>query len=154
MTQFNTDHAAREAKPEPGNRIVRGLHNVGDLVYTEAMYELVGTEAANDTIRICRNKPELNLIPHLTAVDAEDPGTAFVIDVGDDADDDKYADGIILSSGGTVLFSVNSCAQKVDPVISTDMETQGEWIYATVKTATSLTAGAQLRFRLVFSANS
>lgn len=154
MPTFNTDNAAKELNPVPGSRIVRGLHNVGGLVYTEAMYELVGTEAANDIIRIARNKPELNLIPHLCAVDAENPGTALVIDIGDAADVDKYADGIVLSSGGTVLFSSNSCAQKVDPVISVDSDAQGEWIYATVMTATSLTAGAQLRFRLVFSANS
>lgn len=151
---YYTDNGEIENTGELKSRIVRGLHNVGALVYTEAKYVLLGTEAATEKIRICRNKPELNLIPHLSAVVAENPGTALVVDIGDDSDTDKYADGLVLSSGGTVLLTANAGAQNQDPVISVDSDAQGEWIYATVMTATSLTADQELRFRLVFSANS
>lgn len=151
-----SESLSSDANPEIGNRVPRGLHTLGGLAYIERKYALLGTEAATEKIRICRNHPELNLIPHLSAVIAENPGTALVIDIGDDADTDKYADGLVLSSGGTVLLTANAGAQNQDPVITSDEsdDGQGDWIYATVMTATTLTAGAELRFRLVFSVNS
>lgn len=143
-----------EANPELGNRIVRGIHTKGDMVIIERLYTLLGTEAATEEIYICRNYPELRLIPHLSAVIAENPGTALVVDIGDAADTDGYADGLVLSSGGTVLLTANAGVRNQDPVITDDSGSQGAWIKATIATATSLTASQELRFLLIFSANS
>lgn len=150
------ESTSSDANPELGNRIPRGLHTKGDLVVVERVYSLLGTESAAEIIRICRNDPEMRFVPHLSAVIAENPGTALVIDVGDAADADGYADGMTLSSGGTVLFSAGTSVRNQDPVITSDNpdESQGDWIYATIATATSLTAGAELRFFMVFVVNS
>ena len=159
-TFYTTINAGEDAtnssdfNPTLGNRQVRGLHTLGGLAYIERVYTLLGTETASDFINICPNFPEMNLIPHLCAIDAENPGTALVIDIGDADDADKYADGLTLSSGGTVLFSANAAAQKNDPVITVDDTAQGDWIVADIQTATSLTAGQKIRFRMVFSVNS
>jgi len=143
-----------EANPELGNRIIRGLHTQGDVVVIERLYTLLATEVATEIIRICRNYPEMRLIPHLSAVIAENPGTALVIDIGDTLDPDGYADGLVLSAGGTVLFTANAGVRNQDPVITTDDGTQGDWIEATIATATTLTAAAELRFLIFFAANS
>ena len=153
-TAAASNGAGREANAELGSRIVRGMETQGDLVVIERVYALLGTEAAAEIINICRNYPEMRFVPHLSAVIAENPGTALVIDIGDDLDADGYADGMVLSSGGTVLFSAGTSVRNQDPVITTDDGTQGDWIYATVVTATTLTAAAELRFFLVFAVNS
>ena len=154
-TAASANGPGREANPELGNRIVRGLETQGDLVVIERLYTLIGTEAATEIINVCRNYPEMRLIPHLSAIILENPGTALVIDMGDDLDADGYADGLVLSAGGTFLLSASpACVRNQDPVITTDDDTQGDWIYITIVTATTLTASADIRFVLVFAANS
>lgn len=155
-TAASSNGPGREANPELGSRIVRGLETHGDIVLIERLYTLLGTETATEKIRICRNYPEMRLIPHISAVIAENPGTALVLDIGDDANTDGYADGLVLSSGGTVLFTANVGVRNQDPVITSDNsdDGQGDWIYATIATATTLTAGAELRFLMFFAVNS
>ena len=155
-TAAASNGAGNEANPELGSRIVRGLETQGDLVSIRRTYALLGTEAATEIINICRNYPEMHLKEHLSAVNAENPGTALVIDIGDAADADGYADGLVLSAGGTILLSSAPGVRMFTPVITDDRDSggQGEWIYATIATATSLTAAQKLVFELVFAANS
>ena len=152
---YYTTEAAIENAPNLGDRIARGGTLFGNLLMVDVVYPLVGTEAATELIRICRNRPELKLIDYLSRVQAENPGTALVIDIGDAANTDKYADGLTLSSGGSVLLSSAPGVQAQDPEWTADDDTsaQGDWIYATVMTATSLNAAAELRFQLVFATN-
>lgn len=152
------ESTSKESNPELGNRIVRGLHTLGDIAYIERKYTLLGTEAATEKIRICRNYPELNLLPDLSSVFAQNPGTALILDIGDDADPDKYADGLDISAGGFFNFTDSGTdpVQLLTPVITSDDadDGQGDWIYATVDTATSLTADQEIRIRLYFAVNS
>jgi hypothetical protein len=153
---YYTVPAVKENNPEFANRITRGLDTFGGLCYVDREYVLLGSEAGTETIAICRNHPELKLVDHLSAVVAENPGTALVVDIGDASNTDKYADGLVLSSGGTVLFTANPGVNNQDPVVTSDNpdDSQGDWIYATIMTATSLTEGQKVRFKLVFAANS
>ncbi len=150
---YYTVPAAKENDPTLGNRVAQGLNQRGGLVYMDCEYVLLGTEAATEEIYICRNKPEHVLVDHLSAIVCENPGTALVVDVGDDADVDKYGDALVLSSGGTVLLSSVAGVNNQDPVVTLGDTAQGDWIKALVMTATSLTAGQKIRFKLVFATN-
>ena len=145
-----------DLEPTLGNRVVDGLQTMGGLAMIERLYTLLGTEAQGELIRICRNPVRAKLVPHLSAVCCEDPGTTLTLDIGDAEDADRYADGIVLSAGGTILLSSTSCEQSVDPAVTSDDpdDDQGDWIYATVATVSTLTEGADLRFKLVFQVNS
>ena len=144
--------------PELGNRIPRGLHTLGGVAIVERVYALLGTEAATEKIRLCRNIAGMQLLIDQSNVTVENPGTALVFDVGDDADPDGYVDGLTVSAGGHFAFTAGGtqAARLQDPVITSDDsdDGQGDWIYATIATATALSAGAELRFRLYFAANS
>jgi hypothetical protein len=139
-----------------GNRVVDGLQTMGGLAMIERVYRLLGSEVVGEFIRICRNPVRAKLVPHLSAVCCDNPGTTLTLDIGDAENPDRYADAIVLSAGGTVLLSSVSCLQTVDPIVTSDDpdDDQGDWIYATVNTANTLTAGADLRFKLVFQVNS
>lgn len=145
-----------DVNPTLENRVVQGLQTLGGLAMIERVYTLLGTEAGTEIIRICRNPVRAKLVPHLSAVCCDDPGTTLTLDIGDAENPDRYADAIVLSAGGTVLLSSVSCLQTVDPIVTSDDadDDQGAWIYATVNSAASLTAGADLRFKLVFQVNS
>ena len=154
MAVFKSDNATLEANPELGNRVKRGGDIKGDVVTFTSQYTLLGTEVATDEIYIHKNVDNLRLITHLSAVVAENPGTALVGDIGDDEDVNKYAAGISLSAGGTVLLSSAAGVHQQDPVYSDVTGAQGDWVKFTITTATSLTAGQKIRFELLYAANS
>ena len=147
-------NATKENNPELGERVVRGAALAGDVVVFTDQYTLLGTEAATEEIYIHRNRSGLRLIPHLSAVIAENPGTTLVMDIGDDEDTDKYADGLDVSAGGTFLFSAAPGVHQQDPIWTTDTGEQGDWVKVTIASASSLTAGQKIRFELVYAANS
>ena len=151
---YKGTNATKEDNPELGNRIQRGAENRGDLVIVTEQYTLVGTEAATEEIYIHRNYAGLRLLTHLSAVVAEDPGTALIMDIGDDEDTDKYADGLDVSAGGTFLFSAAPGVHQQDPIWTTDTGEQGDWVKVTIASAASLTADQKIRFELVYAANS
>lgn len=146
----------KEKNPEMGNRIVNGIDTLSDISYIERNYVLVGDEVAGEKLFICANYSQMKIVDHLSSVILENPGDALVIDIGDLDDDDKYADGLVLSSGGTVLFTANPGVNNQDPIITSDRDSdgQGDAIFATIKTATNLTAGQKVRIKLAVAVNS
>ena len=156
MADRKTVQFLKEELPELGNRLVDGLDHAPDISNIDRNYVLVGDEVAGEKIFICKNYSKMKIIDHQCAVILENPGDALVIDIGDDADPDKYADGLVLSSGGTVLFTANAGVANQDPIVTSDKDSdgQGDAIYATIKTATSLTTGQKIRFKLAVAINS
>ena len=150
--------SSSDFNPELGQRVPRGIHTLGGVAVIERVYALLGTEAATEKIRLCRNIAGMQLLIDQSNVTVENPGTALVLDIGDDANPDGYVDGLTVSAGGQFLFTAGGtqAARLQDPVITSDDsdDGQGDWIYATVMTGTTLTAGAELRFRLYFAVNS
>ena len=146
-------NATIELTPNLGDRVTRGAELKGDLSIFTEQYTLVGTEAADEILRIHRNRPGMRLVPHLSAMVVENPGTALVVDIGDGDDADKYADGLTVSAGGTFLLSAAPGVHQQEPVWSDPTGDQGEWVIMTFKTATALTAGQKIRFELVYATN-
>ena len=114
-------------------------------------YTLVGTEAANDIINLVRLKAGAVVLPSECRIVCEDPGTALTIDVGFASNDDALCDGAALTTAHDVTFttaaSVTAVAQQYVPA---PLATGDEVIFATVRTATSLTAGAKLLITIAF----
>ena len=86
------------------------------------------------------------------SVDLPSPGTALVIDIGDDdttADADRYSDGLTVSAGGHFAFSAGGTVAAAE--LAGHTLDSASWIQADVKTATSLTASQKLRFTIVYA---
>jgi hypothetical protein len=65
-----------------------------------------GTDATSDTKKILRLPKGFTMIPSLSYVTLEDPGTTLTLDLGDNdtagTDADRYCNDLVLSSGGNV----------------------------------------------------
>jgi hypothetical protein len=111
-------------------------------------YALVGTEGANDLLKIARLPIGAVLLPDQCSVVCEDPGTLLTLDIGTAEDADGLADGIDLSAGRQVDFCSTLPAPAMaltrTPLVSAE-------IIATVISATALTAGAKLMFNLAWT---
>lgn len=123
-----------------------------DLQVANVLYTLVGTEVADDLFNLVKLPRGARLVTGLSHVEAENPGTALVIDIGDTdstADEDRYSDGLTLSAGGHFGFSAGgtvAAAETTPHTLESDC-----WIQAKVKTATSLIAAAKLRFTIAYT---
>ena len=130
-----------------------GLNVSSPVRISNVLYTLVGTEAADDLINLVKLPKGARVITQLSSCEAENPGTALVIDIGDDdstADDDRYVDGLTLSAGGAFAFSAGGTVAAAE---LTPHELAAEsWVQAKVKTATSLTASQTIRFVIAWVA--
>jgi hypothetical protein len=116
----------------------------GKLRHTIVQYVL-STEATNDTIKLCRLRAGVKIIPQLCHIDCEDPGTALTLDIGDVTDTDRYLDGAALTTAHSAFFpalpsTTAVAAQRVPYAI----EVANIDIIATVVLATVPTVGAKL----------
>jgi len=117
-------------------------------------YTLLATESATETIDICELQVGDVVNVALSSVYVPNPGTALVIDIGDDdsagVDVDRYVDGLTLSAGGQFAFSAGGT---VASAIATPYVVQNASILqATINTATSLNA-VKLTFNIVITRN-
>lgn len=110
-------------------------------------YTLLATVVADDFIDLMDLPPGAEIVPQLSHVTSADPGTALVLDIGDAADVDRYADGISLNSGGQVAFCSGTLPAAVATPFSASVATR---ISAKVITATTLTAAVKLVFTIAF----
>ena len=140
------------SRANPARRI--GPNVVGaQISVAQVSYTLTGSEAAADVLNICILPPGAIPLPALSSVASADPGTALVLDIGTDADTDALADGIVLSAGGVIPFAGATLPLAVGAVTPTALvadtatgTTGNTRVYATVVTATSLTAAVVLNF--------
>jgi hypothetical protein len=122
-------------------------------VYTaEIPYTVVGTEAAADLINLVKLKAGDVVIPSLCRIVNEDVGDALTLDIGFASNEDAILDGGALgTNAGDFIFTAATSgtvtAQQYVPVV---LAAGDEVIYATVKTATSLTAGAKVLFIIAY----
>lgn len=122
------------------------------LRFIEALYTMLGTEAANDIINIAVGKPGMVIDPSHSTVVSDGVATTCTLDVGDDdasgvgaaADADRYADGLDVAAAGVDRFDSIACAARLTPyAIASDCI-----IKATFATLATPVAGKKLRFRI------
>jgi hypothetical protein len=148
MPNFNSSYVARllslnaSAQAEPENL-------TGKLPLIETLtYRLLGSEVANDTIQLFDLPAGCVIIPNLCSVICNDPGTTLTLDIGDSLDTDRYADDIVLSNGGLVNFA--STVPVPAGITTPFCPPATSRVFATVKSAASLTANVVLNFSIVY----
>lgn len=124
----------------------------GKLRFAVIEYALAGTETANDIINLVRLKRGAVVLPSFSRIVHQDCGDALTLDIGFASNDDALCDGAALgTNAGDVTFtgagSVTATAQQYNPAT---IASGDEVIFATVKTATNLTAGAKLLFLIAY----
>ena len=119
------------------------------LRYATVAYALVGTETAADIINLAILPRGAKVIPSLSRVVCEDPGTALTVDIGFASNDDALADGLALTTAHDVAFTANGTATAAQYAPAA-LAAGDERIFATVKTATDLTASAKLLFQIAY----
>lgn len=122
------------------------------LRFIEALYTMLGTEAANDLINIAVGKPGMVIDPSHSTVVSDGVATTATLDVGDTdalgvglaADADRYADGLDVAAAGVDRFDSIACAARLTPYkINSECIIQAK--FATLATPV---AGKKLRFRI------
>jgi hypothetical protein len=155
MATFNSTKYTKQvgsAGTSPGAGYPLAQDTEGSLRYAAIPYVLVGTEAANDIINLVKLPKGVVVHPAASRIVCEDPGTALTIDIGFASNDDALCDGAALTTAHDVTFtgaaSVTAVAAQYTPAA---LAAGDETIFATVKTATSLTAGARLLFLIAYT---
>lgn len=122
----------------------------GGVQIATVTYALAGTESSStpDTIKLCVLPVGAIPVPGLSWVDCEDPGTTLVLDVGYPSNPDALADGMVLSSGGHVLFTAP--ANPADALTPSALGSSDTVISATVASASTLTADKKLVFNIAY----
>jgi hypothetical protein len=128
-----------------GDQPLASRFDHGCLRFVDATYTMVGTEAANDTIKICDLKKGETVIPHLSTVSVHsDPaGASSTLDIGDDdgsGDADRYATAISIAAVANSAFDETTV--DLHPV-SEDCE-----LVALFKVLNTPVAGGKLNFRV------
>lgn len=156
MPTFDTSHYTAQ-KPTRANTSRFAPPNVssGSVEFAVIPYTLAGTEAANDIINLCVLPADVVPIPGLSCmVQSATVGSALTIDVGTAANDDGWGDAIAgLTTDGKVEFTAaahTAPAWNTQTPLVEDTGSGNAVVFATVKTATSLTAGTVLTFILAY----
>jgi len=120
----------------------------GTLKVLRGSYTCTGSEAGADTFNLCYLPKGASVMRSLSAVSCIDPGTTLTLDIGTSANGDVYADGIVLSSGGTISFgsTVAGTAGDLAPATTTD----NSIVIVTLASAGTVTAAVVLYFSIVY----
>lgn len=152
MATFTTDiFDAQDEARDNTSRLASPNVASGEVQFAHVPYTLVGTEAANDLIKLAVLPAGAIPIPQLSEVLCADPGTTLTLDVGTADNADGWADGITLSSGGKIAFTSGTAPAWNDatPLVA-DSGSGNAVVYATVASANTLTADVVLYFQLAY----
>lgn len=148
MANFKSSNIVREEQLSASLQAEPANINGKLPLFETITYTLLGSEAANDTIQLFDLPAGCVLIPQLSTVTCADPGTTLTLDIGDAADTDRYADGIVLSAGGMVNFA---STLPVPAGITTPFcPTASSRVIVKVDTAATLTAAVVLNFCIAY----
>ena len=150
---YNTDQAAIQVAPTPSTLLAFSKSGGKTRVFTPS-YTLATTESAAETLTLIQLYKGDVVHTNLCSVYCPNPGTALVLDIGDDdsdgVDPDRYVDNLVASAGGTFVFSAGGTASVTQATPYTVVEDC--LMQATFVTATSLNA-VKLSFTIVISRN-
>lgn len=142
MADYYTDNVV--SSPTLGNQGPATLFS--ELAIVEDVYTLLGTETATQTVQIGQKIPEGWVpIKEMSYVVCEDPGTTLTLDIGWAGNPDGLCDGLDVSAGGSFDLESATGVYGLDPVASA-----GEALLCTFATVSTLTADAQIRFKIAF----
>jgi len=114
----------------------------GTLHSIRVSYALTDAEATNDTLNLCYLPKGALVHRNLSYIELIDPGTGtLTVDVGTSSNGDCYADGIALSSGGSISFGSTVAGTAGDLASSVLTTTDNTLVTLTCATASGDLAG-------------
>ena len=119
----------------------------GTLKALLATYTCTGSEATSDTFNLCYLPKGAIVSRGASNVTCIDPGTTLTLDIGTSANGDVYADGIVLSAGGTITFGSTLPLVADVPFAAT---TDNSPVVVTLASAGTVTAGVVLYFTVAY----
>lgn len=155
MATFTTaTYTAQDpARANPSRLLDKNIAS-GDVEFAIIPYVLAGTEAANDVIDLCILPAGVIPIPQLSKCTCDtDPGTALTLKVGTAASSTGWAAAVAMTVPGDVAFCVAGATQPVwlpATPLAPDVGSGNAVVFATITTATALTAGAIVYFLLAY----
>lgn len=148
MANFKSDIVTALDSIKVSDKMVDGGKIGGLLLYATAVVTTTAAMSANDTFQLFDLPPQAVIVPQLSHVTCSaDPGTTLTVDVGDAGDTDRYADGIVLSSGGQVSFT---SATMPAAVATPYQPTEATRVTAKIDSAASVTADVKLIFTIAY----
>jgi len=150
MANFKSDLITANDQINISDKVVNGDRTGGILLYATAILTLAGTEAAADTIQLFDLPAGAVIVPQLShATCSADPSSGtLTLDVGDAGDVDRYANDILLASGGQVAFCSGTMPAAVAAPYQPTAQTR---IYATIVAASaSPTASVKIAFTIAY----
>jgi hypothetical protein len=152
MATFYSDIGTKQnATSLGGNQVSAAILN-REIKYFSPTYTMVGTEAANDVIRLGFLKEGAEIVPHLCTVNSDAVATTATITVGDldlagvgaAIDADRYSTALDVAAAGNDTFTGGVA-------FTTPYRLGGEaWISFTFATMNTPVAGKKLRFRIAY----
>ena len=155
MATFNTDQYNLQ-KATRANTSRNAAANVSDgrIEFAVIPYTIAATEAAADVINLCVLPAGAIPVPQLSKCTCSaDPGTALTLKIGTAADDDGIAASVAMTVAGDVAFTPASGtmpAGLAPTAIVADTGSGNAVVFATVVTATSLTASVIVYFTIAY----
>jgi len=148
MTTFNSELYSSQSYSKISDR-----PEVLDAVqFVDAAYVISGSEVAGDIIKIAKLDGNVKLIPQLTTIYCDDPGTALTVALGtgtSGASTGSLDTGIDVKAGGAFTAGDGTAGTEW---VSPSVLTSPVDLTATVVTASGLTAGADVVFRAAYQA--
>ena len=144
MATFKSDIYTTQSAATGDNRADGRLLS-GKVRQAVATVTLAGSEVAADIINLVELPQGALIDASQSFVQAENPGTALVVDAGVPSASDALSASLALSAGGKVFFNTSA-----DEVPLYEVAAGDELVSFTVDTATSLNAGAKLRVVITF----
>lgn len=151
MADFNSPLYVAQLAARSNNAVAPNSGDYGGpLHYRHAKITLTGSVADADIFNLMYLPKDAKVVPAASRVQCSaDPGTTLVLDVGISTDTDLFADGIILSAGGSIAFDSLVCEQAKTPTKLTD----NTLVYATVPAsgANTVTNAVTLTFWIAYT---
>ena len=151
MPTFNTPRFAAQvdsAGASPAATFPLSKFTQGKMRYAIVPYALAATEAAGDIINLVQLKEGAVVIPSLSRVVCEIPGTALALSIGFASNASALCDVLILTTTQDLAFTAGG--EMTANYVPAPLAFADRNIIATVTDANALTAGAKLLFLIAY----
>ena len=120
----------------------------GTLKCLLATFTTTNTNATGDTFSLCYLPKGAVVSRGDSYVSCIDPGTGLTLDIGTSANPDVYADGMVLSAGGTVTFG--SAVAGTEGDLAFAATTDNTPVIVTLASVDTITTGRVLYFTIAY----
>ena len=116
-TKSDLATAQSSATTNAASRLRDSQLSAGAVYVAEARFTCADIAAANDIVELVYLPEGARVLPHLSKIAADNPGTELTVQIGDGANPDLYSGTVDISAGGVFDFAGGNAA--VDGYVTT-----------------------------------